>query len=396
MLCTVSWSANAGAAATVSVTPSGDAAYTVQGAGLDGVAGIQLDITYDAGSLSSPSITQGGVVAGALLAVNSTTPGLLKIAVVSSRPFSGAGQIASITFASKTGSGGIVSITTSMIDSNGAAVPASAVIAGGAAGSSPVQSNTPAVPAGQTTSAGQTTPAGSTSAATSPGTITLPVDQQQRTEVPPAPPAPPPAYKAEPEAAAVIERAPPPDRAATEAKPAETPQYIVYRGILDRFRQYRGIKNLPALAALFDKKIAQSIRQEPGLLVSNGRNRATLVVDIPARISASPKVEVSGAALLSFTRDTGIKGRWIAEVLPDAGSVRATVTVIAGAEEFEYPLTVTPPLKTALTFDEPGWIRFLAETGTEAAPLHDFNGDGVRDYIDEYIFVANYLAGKVK
>ena len=32
------------------------------------------------------------------------------------------------------------------------------------------------------------------------------------------------------------------------------------------------------------------------------------------------------------------------------------------------------------------------EPGTPKAPLHDFNGDGVRNYIDEYIFAANILA----
>ena len=66
----------------------------------------------------------------------------------------------------------------------------------------------------------------------------------------------------------------------------------------------------------------------------------------------------------------------------------------AGAEEFEYPLTVAPPAKTALTLDESGWNRFLKEVGTSSAPQHDLNNDGLRDYVDEFIFVANHIARK--
>ncbi|MFA7403935.1 MAG: cohesin domain-containing protein [Pelobacteraceae bacterium] len=107
-----------GSAALV-VSPSGDSSYTVQGTGMDGVAGIQLDITYDAASLANPTVTQGDLVAGAMVAANTSHPGVIKIVIVSARAFSGSGQIATISFASKTGSGGITSITTGMIDRNG-------------------------------------------------------------------------------------------------------------------------------------------------------------------------------------------------------------------------------------------------------------------------------------
>lgn len=115
--------ASAGSA-VVSILPNGNSSYTVQGSAMDGVAGIQLDITYDATSLSSPTVTQGGLVAGAMFASNTSRPGFIKIAIISTQPFSGSGQIAIISFASKTGSGGITSITTSMIDGRGTAISA--------------------------------------------------------------------------------------------------------------------------------------------------------------------------------------------------------------------------------------------------------------------------------
>lgn len=105
--------------ATLKVTPTGDSSYTVQGVGMDGVAGIQLSISYDSASLADPTVTQGEFIAGAMLASNTSQPGLIKIAIISTKAFSGSGQIASITFASKNGAGGITSITTSMIDNKG-------------------------------------------------------------------------------------------------------------------------------------------------------------------------------------------------------------------------------------------------------------------------------------
>lgn len=71
------------------------------------------------------------------------------------------------------------------------------------------------------------------------------------------------------------------------------------------------------------------------------------------------------------------------------------LTILSGNEGYVYPRTIVPPVKTPLTFDERGWNRFLKEVGTAKVPLNDLNKDGVRDYKDEFIFVANCLSGKV-
>jgi hypothetical protein len=113
------------ASATATVIPSGASSYSILGTNMDNVAGIQLDITYDKGSLANPTITQGALVAGALLAANTSRPGLIKIAIISTHAFSGSGEIAVISFASKTGNGGITSISTSMIDSKGVPIETS-------------------------------------------------------------------------------------------------------------------------------------------------------------------------------------------------------------------------------------------------------------------------------
>ena len=392
-------SAQAAFAASVSIAPTGAGTYGVQGDGMDGVSGIQLDIVYDAASLTSPTVTQGALVAGAMLAANTSIPGFIKIAIINTRAFSGNGTIATISFASKKGSGGITSITASMIDSKGSALTSSTsnlASATAAAGDTP----TPGVPFSQTT---QQIPSPTVPAATSPaststptylGTVTMPTDQQKQVVAQPAISSTVPAYTEEPESASFEERTPPPAKPPVDSKNEETPQYVVYKGILDRFKQYHGSKQLSSLVTLFDRQVAQNINQEPAIVVSNGQSRVTLTVDIPARINSSPNFAVSGGTLVSFRQDKQIRGRWTVEVLPEAGSLKVTVTLIAGAEEFEFPLTIVTPVKTALTFDESGWNRFLGEVGTTTAPLHDFNNDGVRDYMDEFIFVANYLVKK--
>jgi hypothetical protein len=108
--------------ATLKVSPAGDSSYTVQGSNMDGVAGIQLEITYDTASLTTPTVSQGDLIAGAMMAVNTAQPGLIKIAIITTKAFAGSGQIVSITFAEKSGTVGISSLATSMIDSKGGSI----------------------------------------------------------------------------------------------------------------------------------------------------------------------------------------------------------------------------------------------------------------------------------
>lgn len=391
-------SASTALAASITATPSGTAAsFSVDGAGMDGVAGIQLDIEY-AGSLSKPTVTQGGLVAGAMFVVNSSLrPGLIKIAIIRSSAFSGSGQIAQITFAS--GSGSITSLRFTMINSNGATVDPATNNSTAAA-----TITTPGIPFSQTNSVDQqnevrqVTQSAKAAAATLPtylGTVTLPTNIQQNADLQPAPSPAPSAFRAKPPLAPTAEKTLLAGTQVADNKLAKTPQYIVYKSVLERFKLNGGSKKLADVAALFDKKIAQNIRQEPAILLNTGHAKAILTIDLPV-INSSPNFAVSGGTLVSFNQDSKVKGRWIVVVLPEAGTVNVPLTIIAGFDEYEYPLTVALPVKKTLALDEGGWRRFLKEAGMAKAPLHDLNNDGVRDYIDEYIFVAGYLANKAE
>lgn len=393
-------------AASITVTPTGNpASFSVMGTDMDGTAGIQLDISYDETSLATPTVTQGNLVAGAMLAANTSRPGLIKIAIISTRTFSGSGQIATITFASKKGNGSITSISSSMIDSKGSPLTSSAINTASEA-IVPLTSSIPGVPFSQptqqasspTAQQGRLTSAAtgtvSTSTPTYPGIITLPTEQQPRGDSQPAPQSPVPTYTGEPAAVGIAEQSQPAEKQAADTKAEVTPQRVVYKGVLDRFKQYKGSKDFSAFVALFNKKVAQTAYQEPALVLSDGQSKVTLTVDIPTRTNSSPNFAVDGGTLTSFKQDPQSKGRWIIEVLPQADSMRVAVTIMAGADEYEFPLALAPRVKTALPLDESGWNRFIKEVGTTTAPLHDFNNDGVRNYVDEFIFVANYVAGK--
>lgn len=111
----------------LSIVPSGNGIYVIKGNNLSNVAGIELTLSYDKATMSSPTVVQGTFISGAMLAANTITAGTIRIAMVSSTAFSGSGPIATVSFATVTGAGTIVISSANMINSSG----------GGIAGTSP-------------------------------------------------------------------------------------------------------------------------------------------------------------------------------------------------------------------------------------------------------------------
>jgi YD repeat-containing protein len=116
---------------TVSLIPSGNGSYTIQGTNMDGVAGIQLTIAYDTTTLGSPSVTLGSLVSGAMLVANTTTnPGFITIGIMTTSTFSGNGPIAVINFATWNGASAVPTlIKYDLSDTNGRLVSTSLAMA---------------------------------------------------------------------------------------------------------------------------------------------------------------------------------------------------------------------------------------------------------------------------
>lgn len=382
LICSVS----VGLAATVAVIPSGGNSFEVQGGGMNVVAGIDLTISYDSSSLASPSVNQGSLVSGAMYLANANNPGNIKIAIVSTKVFSASGPIATIKFGSQTGSGSITISNVKMIDINGANVPVTVV----PAGSTPPPETDPIITAGTGTGTVATPSAltGTPGVSSSLGTINLPQDTQQ------------PAVSAVPESPAVVQ----PQTPAASTQPVKVPESVPvaieqetavaapvqtsYIGIAERFRVYQGPRTPVAMVALFQKPITDSVRQEPAIVVNDGKSGFKLFLALASGNSTSPNFALTGAKLVSL-KNAGGPGRWLVEATPQKNAQKVTVAIVTGSSFVEYPVTSVQPIG-AISGKEADFADFLKDSGAKV-PKFDLNGDGRHDYLDDYIYTAHYV-----
>jgi len=387
------------AAGVVSITPSGNGIYTVNGSGFSGVNGADLVITYDRATLSNPKVTQGSLMSGALLAANTNVSGSIKLALVHPSGVSGTGPIATISFTLRPGSspGRVQLASVKLIDASGRDLGAQAQNDPSPTTQGPGQTtNQPTdQPAEQST--GQTTGTGGGTTPVWMGGVAMPSEggtppekvKEQETAPPP-----------EPELISEKATAPAPESEAPREKSEPSPskeaekKFAPIKSVLEQFRLFQGEKSPKTLMALFGNT-TEGIRQEPPVALSDGGTRVKVIIERPSSGKAAPNFALKGAKLESL----GMEGdaAWVVEILPNKGVFEATVTMLRSGTMTEIPLTVAPPLPaggkpgegSGLT--EADFNQFLKERGTDKAPRFDQNGDGKRDYIDDYIFTANFI-----
>jgi len=385
-------SASVALGASVTITPSGNGAFVLLGNNMDGVSGFTLTVGYDPSALSSPSVSWGSLISGAVSGANTSVPGSIRIAIVRVEPFSGSGPIAAITFATHKGSGGITSFTVDqMIDSSKANVTASSSIESGTTGTATAGSGlvtAAGIPFSQSAPTTAPVPAG-------PGTVTLPGDSQPKGEVQTAgsketqePKTAPPLETAE-----VAEIATTPAQQPIVEKSAETIEPvavkpIVYGSVLDRFRTYRGEKTPEILVALFTKEVSPAIHQEPAVVISDGKATVRITVDLSLFKGTSTSFALTGAQLVSLKREED-SDTWILEALPRLNSIHAAVIAVNSSSNIEFPLTVVSP-SVQVSAKRADFSDFLKD-GEAKTPKHDLNGDGRHDYLDDFIYTAHYL-----
>jgi hypothetical protein len=388
--------------ASLLITSSGGGSYTVQGENMNGVAGIDLTIGYDASSLSTPTVSWGGLVAGALSIANTNVPGNIKIAIIRTEPFSGSGPIAALSFATQSGTGGITSVSAKLIDSKGGAIPVQAAVAPGVTGSGAAGQGlitTPGVPFSQpdssrtssATAVTTTVPAAVTQVPSSLGSVTMPGDGQSRSEKQPVETK----SARTPESQEISEsvtrqmKSQVEEKGADPVEPVDTKQtQTIHGSVLERFRTHQGEKNPEILIALFTKEVSPSIRQEPAIVISDGKEVVRVTVDVSAVKGASTSFALTGAKMVSLKREDD-SSVWILEALPQADALKAAVTLMNSSSIIEFPLTIVPPAGV-VTSSRADFAVFLKDSGAKA-PKYDLNGDGRHDYQDDYIYTAHYL-----
>jgi hypothetical protein len=88
------------------------------------------------------------------------------------------------------------------------------------------------------------------------------------------------------------------------------------------------------------------------------------------------------------------------EAKPIVNALKSGVLFFDDGRTRLIPLTVAPKLRMDLIGSGKGseedFALFLKTRGTDKAPKFDLNGDRKRDYLDDYIFTANYLVAREK
>lgn len=377
---------------------SGKGVYTVQGSGMDSVAGFELVLSYDTTALASPSVSQGALASGAMFAANPTfSNSSIKIAVVSGSALPSSGQIATITFATHTG--GSVSVASfNPINNSGGAISGTI---GDTTSDSTTTGTTTSTTTGTTTDTTTGTTTSTTTGSSSPtylGTVTMPSDSEAKPVT--AGGAPAPATETavkQAEAAASIEAptpvAPAPGKPTTDPKKAEAISVASNTAVLERFRAYQGAKTPAILIALFKQPISPSFRQEPFAALSDGTTTVTIVAGLSSETGGSPNFALNGAKLVSLKKDDA-SSTWLIEALPPKGALNASLMVLSEDHVTEYPLTIAPVIPNAGS-TETKFAAFLKDAAKTPA-RHDLNGDGKYDGTDDYIYTANYLVRQQK
>lgn len=412
---------------TLSISsPGSDGVFVLRGEQMDGVAGLDLSVGYDPSTLGNPRVTMGRMLQGMMSAANPGNP--IRMAIVGTRVLTGGGIIATIAF-DRTGTspGVITALTGTLIDASGRKVamaqpvvanPSAAVAAEGSqeGGSRTGEGGTPdgasggtpsAVPVphppfvggtltmpGQESAAGQEGGAGRDSKETRetlPAQEAAPVDKKrpgagqaqlegkepplEREENPPPP---------------SDERTPPPESGKREP---QVGQPVQLTSVLTRFKEFQGERTVTNLIALFRQDPGLPYTQVPAVAIADGKATVILVIGMTTG-EATPRFTFSGCSYVSHNRNE--TGAWEIKARPERGAVKASVTMLYNGFSQEFPLTVAPKAQLvqgkARPVKEADFQRFLKERGTLARPRFDLNRDGRRDYLDDYIFAANYLA----
>ena len=389
------------AAPAVVLAGRGNGRYEALGKGFENVRSLELILTYDPAALTEPRVKQNGLIFGAMMTPDFSTPGLIRVSITSNNPkgITGNGSIAMFSFNMYRRGPGLVTsfaATLTSTEGNDIPLPAPQVLAddkgrflGNPFPDKPDQTGEPSGSiTGTPDSSGTVSPAKS-NGLKSPGGADVPVERDAPGSLP------------EPSRDAVIPSLP--QRGATEAASGEqgaegaTPQALSAPGgtsILERFKGYAGPLTSQALSALFVRPPSAGIRQVPPVAVSDGVTRVTVYLTLQPFSGQSPNFAVSRAKQVSLKR---VGAEYALELIPDAGVFEASVMVRHQSGVAEYPLVVTPPLKPVRMpggkVDDAAYTSFLKGY---AEGKGDLNGDGRTDYLDLYISTANYLSGTKK
>lgn len=396
-LCTVLGLADRGmAASTVAITPAGNSSFIVQGSGVENAAAMDIIINYDTTTLSSPQVAQGAMISGAMMAVNDSVPGSLRLGIIRTTPIKGTGVIATVTFVQKgDAAGNIIALKVSLSNIDGKPLPVLARVSNPATAAPDNGSSGTSQDAQPATAAGSPAPAGgglpavpligpalsetSASAGSKEQTSALSAGTDPASEL-----------------MGTSRSATLSADAAGMTASAETSGKKIQRikSVLDRFRDYKGERTRKAFARLFEQDDMTGFRQYPPVALSDGKSAVRVSFICNASSKTAADVAVMGARFVSIKKDPDYSSTWIVTLVPEKDSYEVSLAVSQGDRKMVYPLTVapqagsvknTPVVATDREFDV--YLKGKGQEGTAAKQ---------KRYLTDYIVTANYLVAQQK
>lgn len=414
------------ASPNVAIVPMSDNVYAIQCGDFSDIRTVNITIQYDAAALAAPRVVQGGLAADATMAVTESKQGVLRFTLDKKAPIwfrrwtrplsaqsaiNGSGTLASVTFVRTMSTGAeILSLAASAVSGTGQGITVASQVVntgktadnGAATEQHADQSTVEPAPGGKGT-AHETTPAAT--AANAPAiTATLQVsgagiaapsgghfpsdDEGSATPSLDQPAAeirqPDTDATGSPEIAKIESDNKPAPKTSEQKK-------NMLKSVLERFREYKGEETPEALMALFSAGSEVKGRQDPPLVLSDGKTTLNVVVELNGKDN---NFILDGASLVSLKNKE--KNYWIVELLPKKNALTATIIILRNDQWHVTPLTVAPPwdvtaYQSSGKSAEADFRHYLRERGTVKSPRFDLNGDGRRDYIDDYIFTANFI-----
>lgn len=387
LICLIAALASGAAAATLSVAPAGDGVFVLRGTAVERAGAMEITITYDAAVLGNPRLVPGELISGALTAVNATIPGTVRIGIIRTLPIQGDGIIATLSFDRKGTATGAIRPPTAMLNSL-------VQLGGEGAGPGPVLAEEPGreaeptvaapVPASESVAPGVPvrggTVTGVVTGLTGEGAVAEEASAAERTAE----------DVAVEGVAAEVQAAPAEEPKGDEAAPPEK-EVLVLASVLDRFREHAGERSLRAFTALFEQSGAGGFTQSPAPLLADGKSVLEVVFAAAPEDAHVAEMTAAGARLLDRAQDPDDPQTWVVQLQPERGAASASLSIPLESFVIVFPLAVAPRLRIDLdgsgTVTPADFALFLKKRSA-----FDFNGDGRRDYRDDYLFTANYLA----
>jgi hypothetical protein len=361
------------ASALVTVSSTGGGNFRIEGAGIEGAAAFDLSLSYDASALSSPRVAAGSLVAGGMMEINANTPGVVRMAIIRITPVSGSGQIASLSFNQNgVNVGKVYSLNAKLLDINGQPQRVATQIINA------TESSAKALPT-------------ATPATTIASSNTLPPDEKHPPVDLPVKPEVQPTSQIQSDIPDGMESG---SISASPDKVAVAGQVIIHKSVLDRFREYVGKRSIETLSELFNQPVAAECNQNPPVVLSDGKSQISMLLSSTTGAELS-SFDVTGAQLISVQVKPNRENTWVAHLLPDKETISASIAFRQGADTVVCPLTVVP--QANIDFDQSESINdtdvrwYFNTKKSKKSSKFDLNHDGKQDYLDDYIFVANYL-----